>query len=558
MIRFSSTVVGSLGGGDDGMGERRQRQGRRPRLRRLQQGWRSLTVILLMMVLWLGLVSGITAQPLVLNSAPVVLDGRPLFNIASTNQINADERAEAISQELEEQIVANEDLLVTAEMRNSAPVILVNDRYLMTVTQEDAQINNADSPRSQAQEWVGELNQELARAQRERTNAVLQERILLSLVLLLLTLAAHKLIGYLWRRSLRPLLENVTTPHDDGQTPPAGLNLLLSLVLSLIRFALWFGVITYITTLFPLTRRWSYFLRRQALVGFLEPNLRLGQNEFSILSLLILMGMLLGVVVVSGIVTNFLRSRVLRLTGIDRGSREAISILAKYSLIFVGTVVLLQIWGLDLSSLALIASALGVGIGLGLQNIAKDFGSGLILVFERPIQVGDFVSFGDFQGTVEHIGARSTEIKTLDQVSIIVPNSRFLEQEVINWSHRNPVSRIRIPVGVAYSSDPKVVKTVLIEVSHQQPHVLSTPPPLVFFTGFGDSSLDFELLVWIADPPKQLVIKSDLYFAIEAALRDHNIEIPFPQRDLHGRSGQLPIDLADKSRLQRSPQADEN
>lgn len=521
-------------------------------------GWRSLQAGGWLVVLWLVLVSGAIAQPLALNNAPVVLDGRPLFNIAATDQIDADERAEAISQELEEQVDENEDLLVTTEIRNNVPVLLVNGRYLMTVTQADAQVNNASSTQAQAQAWLEDLNQELAVAQEERSRAILQERILWSLGLLALTLVAHKGIGYVWRRSLRPLVENVTTPHDDGQHPPVGLNLLLSLLLSLIRFMLWLGVITYITTLFPLTRRWNYFLRRQALVGFLEPNLRLGQSEFSILSLLILLALLLGVVVLSGVFANFLRSRVLRLTGIDRGSREAIAIIAKYSLIFVGAVVLLQIWGLDLSSLALIASALGVGIGLGLQNIAKDFGSGLILVFERPIQVGDFVAFGEFQGTVEHIGARSTEIKTLDQVSIIVPNSRFLEQEVINWSHRNPVSRIRLPVGVAYSSDPKVVKDVLVEISYQHPQVLSKPPPLVFFTGFGDSSLDFEVLVWIADPPKQLVIKSDLYFAIEAALRANNIEIPFPQRDLHVRSGQLPIDLPDDTVLRRSPRVGEN
>lgn len=540
------------------MGERRPLKSMQKYRRWRQRLERSLKPILLTLLTWLVLVGAVWAQPLVLNSAPIVLDGRPLFQIASTRQINADERAETISQELEEQVVENEDLLVTTEIRNQAPVILVNGRYLMTVTQDDADVNNADAPRSLADEWTSQLNEELDRAQQERSQAVRQERILLALVLLLLTLAAHRLIGYLWRRSLRPLLEHVTTPNDDGHSPPIGLNLLLSLLLSLIRFALWFGVITYISTLFPVTRRWSYFFRRQALVSFLEPNLRLGQTEISIFSLVILLGLLLGVVVVSGIFTNFLRSRVLRLTGIDRGSREAISVIAKYSMIFVGTVVVLQIWGLDLSSLALIASALGVGVGLGLQNIAKDFGSGFILVFERPIQIGDFVAFGEFQGTVEHIGARSTEIKTLDQVSIIVPNSRFLEQEVINWSHRNPVSRIRLPVGVAYSSEPKAVKEVLIEASYQHPQVLSKPPPLVFFKGFGDSSLDFELLVWIADPPKQLVIMSDLYFAIEAALRQQNIEIPFPQRDLHIRSGQLPIDLPGDAQRWRSPRADDN
>ncbi|MGD1860354.1 MAG: mechanosensitive ion channel family protein [Leptolyngbyaceae cyanobacterium] len=540
------------------MSKLRRRRELRPRSHRQPGFSRSLTVCLLAISCWFLFTIASLAQLATLDDAPVVLDGRPLLEVASTNQVNADERAEAISQELENLANGNQELYVTTEIRNKAPVLLVNGRYLMTVTQEDARLNRANSPRSLADDWANQLNEDLATALRERSDAVLQRRVVIALVLLLLTLAADRLISYVWRRSLRPLLENVTTPHDDGHTPPAGFNLLLSLLQSLIRFALWFSIITYITTLFPLTRRWSYFLRRQALVGFLKPTLRLGQSEFSILSLLILLGMLLAIVVISGIFANFLRSRVLRLANIDRGSREAISILAKYTLIFVGTVVLLQIWGLDLSSLALIASALGVGVGLGLQNIVKDFGSGVILVFERPIQAGDFVSFGDFQGTVERIGARSTEIKTLDQISIIVPNSRFLEQEVINWSHRNPVSRIRLPVGVAYSSDPKVIKEVLVEVSYQQPQVLSKPPPLVFFKGFGDSSLDFELLVWIADPPKQLIIKSDLYFAIEAALRHHNIEIPFPQRDLHVRSGHLPIDIAGEPQRWRSPLPEEN
>ncbi|HEY9889716.1 MAG TPA: mechanosensitive ion channel domain-containing protein [Candidatus Obscuribacterales bacterium] len=508
---------------------------------------RSRRWLLLVVLLWVVWQSAAGAQNPSIERAPIVLDGRPLFEVAATSQITAEERADAISDELETQVMADSAPTVTTAVRNQAPVILINGRYLMTVTQTDALIYGTEVPQLQAEQWANLLDQALQGAQQERSQAVLRGRAVMAVGVVLLALLLHRLIGVAWRRSLRPLLVTVTHAEEDDHTPPAGLNLLLSLLLSLVRFSLWFGAITYITNLFPFTRRWSYFLRREALVGFLEPNLRLGQNEFSILSLLVLLALLLGVVVVSGILTNFLRSRVLRLTGIDRGSREAISVLVKYSLIFVGAVVLLQIWGLDLSSLALIASALGVGIGLGLQNIAKDFGSGLVLVFERPIQVGDFVSFGEFQGTVEHIGARSTEIKTLDQISLIVPNSRFLEQEVINWSHRNPVSRIRLPVGVAYRSDPKVVKEILVEASYQHPQVLSTPPPLVFFKGFGDSALDFELLVWIADPPKQLVIKSDLYFAIEAALRQHNIEIPFPQRDIYIRSGDLPGDLAPES-----------
>ncbi len=194
-----------------------------------------------------------------------------------------------------------------------------------------------------------------------------------------------------------------------------------------------------------------------------------------------------------------------------------------------------------MSSLTILASALSIGLGIGLQNIAKNFGSGLILVFERPIQVGDFIEVGDLNGTVERIGARSTEIRTLDRVSIIVPNSRFLDSEVINWSHGNPISRLHLPLGVAYGSDPQQVRTVLIESASGHPKVLASPAPSLLFKGFGDSSLDFELLVWTAEPDKQFLLKSDLYFLIYEVLNQNQIEIPFPQRDLHLRSGKVEI-----------------
>lgn len=504
--------------------------------------WFTLTLVLLGTFFSTALFGYAQIQPI--DRASITIDGLTLFEITETEQINADERAASINRELEERVTTEEDLLVVTAIRNNAPVILVNDRYLMTVTQADANLNGAENPQEQALVWTNLLNRQLEIAQQERSQEVQSRRALFAIGLLVLATIVHQLLGYLWRNSVRPTLEHLSNRPEGEGKPPVGFNLLLSLLLIILRSLLWFGTVTYITNLFPITRRWSYFLRKQALVSLLEPNLRIGQNQFSVLDLFILSGLLLGVVVLSGTLSNFLRSRILRLTGMARGSREAISILVRYGLIFIGAVVLLQIWGLDLSSLALIASALGVGIGLGLQNIAKDFGSGLVLVFERPIQVGDFLELHDFQGTVERIGARSTEIKTLDQVSIIVPNSRFLEQEVINWSHRNPVSRIRIPVGVSYSSNPQVVRDVLIETSHQHMQILSTPLPQVFFIGFGDSSLNFELLVWIANPAQQSIIKSDLYFAIEATLREHKIEIPFPQRDLHLRTGQLPLELS--------------
>jgi small-conductance mechanosensitive channel len=269
--------------------------------------------------------------------------------------------------------------------------------------------------------------------------------------------------------------------------------------------------------------------------------LTIGKSSYSIINLSILGALLFGLILLVRAFIDIFKDRVLSIAGLNRGAQEAIAVIVQYTLIFIGTLVLLQIWGLDLSSLTILASALSIGLGIGLQNIAKNFGSGLILVFERPIQVGDFIEVGDLNGTVERIGARSTEIRTLDRVSIIVPNSRFLDSEVINWSHGNPISRLHLPLGVAYGSDPQQVRTVLIEAASAHPKVLASPAPSLLFKGFGDSSLDFELLIWTAEPDKQFLLKSDLYFLIYEVLNQNQIEIPFPQRDLHLRSGKVEI-----------------
>jgi small-conductance mechanosensitive channel len=293
----------------------------------------------------------------------------------------------------------------------------------------------------------------------------------------------------------------------------------------------------------PATQRWSNQAIGSIVSSFTAPVLTLGSRAYSMIDLLILTALLFGVIILAGVLTNLLRARVLQRAGINRGLQEVIAMLTKYAMVTIASVVLLQIWGLDLSSLTILASALGVGIGFGLQDIAKNFGSGLVLVFERPIQVGDFVEVGEFKGTVERIGARSTEIRTLDHVSIIVPNSRFLANEVINWSHRNPVSRLHIPVGVAYHSDPKAVQEALLEAAQNHPDILKSPSPRVLFQGFGDSALDFELLIWTATPNHQFLLKSDLNFLIFDAFQRWQIEIPFPQRDLHLRSVQVTPEL---------------
>ena len=167
--------------------------------------------------------------------------------------------------------------------------------------------------------------------------------------------------------------------------------------------------------------------------------------------------------------------------------------------------------------------------------------SGLILLFERPIQVGDFVEVNGLLGTVRAINARSTTIDSLDNVSIIVPNSQFVQEAVTNWSHRDTKTRIHVVVGASYGADVDLVRETLLEVGRTHPQVLSVPPPAVQFVELADSTLNFHLLVWIQDPTRQFFVRSDLNFAVVKAFRQKNIEIAFPQRDLHIRSSAVSL-----------------
>jgi small-conductance mechanosensitive channel len=232
------------------------------------------------------------------------------------------------------------------------------------------------------------------------------------------------------------------------------------------------------------------------------------------------------------------------MTNVSRGVQESIAVSIQYSLIFIGTVLLLQIWGLDISSLAILASIFGVAIGFGLQGVAKELVSGFVITFERAIEVGDFVEIGEFMGTVERLNARSTHIRSLDDIVVIVPNSRLLDTEVVNWNHRGSVSRLVLPVRVAYGANISTIRSALLEVAHENHDILKKPTPLVWFQQYGEDFLNFQLLVWIAKPRKQFQIKSDLYFKIDETFRQQNINIPFPQRSLHLDSASLPLQLS--------------
>ncbi len=237
---------------------------------------------------------------------------------------------------------------------------------------------------------------------------------------------------------------------------------------------------------------------------------------------------------------RFFFTRFLSTSGLDRALQYTIAQIVGYLILIVVAALVFQNAGIDLSALAVFAGALGVGLGFGLQDITRNFISGLIILLERPIRIGDRVEVDKVAGQVRRIRARSTTVVTNDNIAMIVPNSLFVTSTVTNWSHDDPRVRFRIPVGVAYGSDLEKVRAVLLAVAAANEHALKTPEPSVFFSGFGDSSLDFELAVWsdeMSYRPRRF--RSDLNFAIERGLREAGIEIPFPQRDLHIRSGSI-------------------
>ncbi|HEV2129462.1 MAG TPA: mechanosensitive ion channel domain-containing protein [Longimicrobiaceae bacterium] len=230
-------------------------------------------------------------------------------------------------------------------------------------------------------------------------------------------------------------------------------------------------------------------------------------------------------------------SRVYRRRSLEEGVQYALNRLLHYAILGFGIFVALDNLGISITALAGLGAILAVGIGFGLQNIAQNFVSGLILLLERPVKKGDFVEVGGTRGTVRQIHARATVITTLDNVDILVPNGQFITETVVNQTFDNRRVRVRVNVGVAYGSDTDKVRRALERVAREHPRVLDSPAPIVRFEDFGDSSLDFSLLVWLADPVQQPQTSSDLRFAIDRVFREEEIEIPFPQRDLHLRSG---------------------
>lgn len=263
------------------------------------------------------------------------------------------------------------------------------------------------------------------------------------------------------------------------------------------------------------------------------PIFHIGETPVTIGGIGIGICIFLGSLVVSFIFQRIVANQLRKQAKLNDSSVYALNRIVHYSVVVFGVVLAAQCVGLNFGTLAVAFGFLGVGIGFGLQNITSNFISGLILLFERPIGVGDLIKHGDSIAEVISINMRATIIRTFDNVTIVVPNSKFIENDVLNWSIDDPRVRIHCPVGVAYGSDTAKVKQVLLDVAARHGEVLESPVPEVRFLEFGDSSLNFDLLVWTASPQNQKVLRSDLNFMIDQAFRENHIRIPFPQRDIH-------------------------
>jgi len=264
----------------------------------------------------------------------------------------------------------------------------------------------------------------------------------------------------------------------------------------------------------------------------------LGKSPFTFKTFLLLVLSLFLLFYISSKIRKILVNKVFPRYDLDIGVSQSIATIVRYLLIIVGLIIIFQTSGIDLSALGLLVGALGVGIGFGLQSITNNFISGIIILFERPIKVGDRIEIDDLAGNIVQISARATTIITNNNITVIVPNSDFINSRVINWSHNNKNVRLNFPVGVSYKEDPARIRKLLLEVVANNSGVLNSPKPYVLFEAYGDSSLNFILQVWTSayiDRPN--ILKSELYYEIFAKFKENNVEIPFPQRDIHLKSG---------------------
>ena len=323
------------------------------------------------------------------------------------------------------------------------------------------------------------------------------------------------------------------------------------------RFKIDTNFIAIVTTLLSLAALVFFTVSAINAAGIpLRWNAPLPAVSLSLLQIFLLVALLVAVFWISSRTKRFLFNRFLVNSGLDRALQYAIAQIISNVVLVVGVLIVLENTGIHLGALAVFAGAVGVGVGFGLQNIASNFISGLVILAERPITIGDRVEVAGITGQVQQIRARSTVIRTNDNISMIVPNTKFIDSPVTNWTYGDPRVRFRIPVGVAYGSDIAKVREALLAAGGENPNTLKDPAPSVFLKKFGDNSIDFELVVWSSEmSARPSRYRSDLNFAIDHKFREAGIELPFPQRDLHIRSGTLKVENVTEPETTKPPES---
>ncbi len=255
--------------------------------------------------------------------------------------------------------------------------------------------------------------------------------------------------------------------------------------------------------------------------------------NFYVETLLYIIVLMFLVVWLSGKLKRWLVKKIFPKFEIEYGVSVAIAQMLRYLIVTIGFLVIVQGAGIDLSSFVVLAGALGIGVGLGLQTAITEFVAGIIIMFERPVKVGDRIVVDGIEGSVMKIAPRATVIQTNDNVSIIIPNSKFISSNVTNWTYSDKRIRVHNPVGVAYGSDPDKVEALLMEIADGHEGVLKNPPPKVLFKEFASSSINFDLMVWTEDyMPRPGVLRSEINFAIWQKFKEHGIEIPYQHLDV--------------------------
>ena len=474
--------------------------------------------------------------------AAIVLDGRKLFEIRNSGDFTAIQRAEKINSLLQDKLKqyahTRQPIDVEVATQSDWTVIRVNDRHLLTIAEND--LIPGMSAREQADIWREQIESAIERGIQERSPE--SRKWVFKIMAIALTVVAVIQFGLfcLKRRYNRKKLEATAAKWVSW----AILSILATQAL------IWAIFVNFTASLFPITRTWQYYWWNGVDRALNSEIFDFGGD--SLISLRKILILLLLCIVWWLFVRWFSRSiesNILPLTGLENTLQSSIAFLTYYGLLFLGLILILNGGNVDFRSLTVAIGALGVGIGFGLQNIAKDFVSGLILTLTRPIKIGELVEVGEYKGLVLRIGARTTEISHVDRYIMTVPNSRFIEETIKNW-HRSGLTRVKVYVDVASDSDRDLVyKALLAAAQVYHPDILKHPPPKARFRQFDRGSLLFRVVVFIKDPLKEPKVRNHIQKHIDINLNKYGIKIPFHQREINFKIPQLDELVANLARV---------